>query len=308
MRPECHPFGRFLGVYEANKPQGRYEANSVPLFCNRWICSRCGKFKRKRLIARAFNGRIVEPVPGFRSKYGHKLLTLTVPGKAYRAVNTPETALADLNEKWAKLVKVLRKHRGQFDYLKVVELQRDGFPHLHVLLRGTTIADKSILKDIRYYWEELYGMGNVDITYLKSQPPQRMILYILKYLTKMPAHLPKRKRVFVSSRGALAPSSKQFKDWIIKKLLKPSECKQLKDATEFMFSDTIPGFTRFNDPDLTDIVFEHYGHLSLRFPEAQSLHTLHSRAPISNFNMIDYRERAFQQQLLPGLTPSMHIR
>lgn len=261
---ECHPFGRFIGIHEANKPQGRFEAVSVPLRCNRWICTRCGKIKRKKLTARTFNGRIVEPVKGVRSQFAFKLLTLTVPGKAYRSVNTPETALADLNDKWAKLIKVLRKHYGKFDYLKVIELQRDGFPHIHALLRGSSIAPKSILGTIRRYWEGLYGMGNMDIKRLKNHTPRHMVLYVLKYLTKSPATLPKRKRIFVASRGALQPSIKSDKEWVITKMIQRHKCKTLNGEPELFFADSIQNLTRFADPDLTDLVFERFGQSSLR--------------------------------------------
>lgn len=255
----CVPSGRFLGIYRADKPEGIYEAVSVPRRCNRWVCKFCGKLKSKQLISRALNGVIVEPVPGFRSRYCHKLVTLTVPGKAYRAATSIENAVSDMNTKFSKLVKVLRKHWGKFDYLKVIELQRDGYPHIHLLIRGASIAHGGILDDIRYYWRHRYGMGNVDIQYLKEDSPRKMVLYVLKYVTKSPANLPKGKRLFVSSRGALAPVKKRIpKNWIIMKQLSYHKCIRLPEQTEILASDSIEGFIRYDDPDLTKLVWDNW--------------------------------------------------
>lgn len=255
----CTPHGKFLGIHEVEDPAGRYVAESIPIRCNKWSCAVCGPFKFKRLYARALNGPIAQPVDGFRPEYTHKLLTLTCPGEAYRAVNSPETALEDMNYKWNKLVRALQKRLGKFKYLKVVEEQRDGYPHFHIILCGGVIAPKDILGNIRHLWTELYGMGNVDIQKKKSSSPKDMVKYALKYIAKNPPELPKGKRLYSSSRGALCPVVKHNKKWILSRILSDSWCTCM--PLQALASETVPELyelLHFADTDLKPLLLNHW--------------------------------------------------
>lgn len=213
----CVPRGKFLGVFQA--ADGQAHALAVPIFCKKWACERCGPRKKKQLFARAMNGAIAEPVKGFRPQYSHKLLTLTCPGAEYRATHTPEETLADMNRKWNLTTRAMKKRLGDFDYLKIIEFQKDGYPHFHILLAGRVIAPKGILEQFRYTWTQHHGMGNVDIQKNRCSSVKKMVGYIMKYLTKSTVVLPKGKRLYTASRKALSPVKKPApKEYLYKKL------------------------------------------------------------------------------------------
>ena len=190
---------------------GKRDRRIIPIYCGKWSCHTCRDRKAKRTLARALNGGIVlrGKQDGFRDKYNYKLLTLTAPGKEWREKHSKPEALALLQEGFQKVIKALR-HSGKFDFLRVVEAQKDGFPHFHVLLAGPGIRRKEVLRDIVRLWGERYGFGFVKMNALKSGTSiEKAISYCLKYLFKEPMTLPKRKRLFTASQGALAPAEKK---------------------------------------------------------------------------------------------------
>jgi hypothetical protein len=82
---------------------------------------------------------------------------------------------------WNRLRSWLRRRYGDFDYFQVMEIQKSGRPHLHVLLSGIHWIDHAELSDI---WGS-YGCG--EIVYLKqvdSENQIRMSSYVLKYVNK----------------------------------------------------------------------------------------------------------------------------
>lgn len=211
----CVPHGKFVGAYLED---GKAKAVAVPIRCNKWSCEDCGKKKRRQLYARVMSGQLAQAVDGFRPQYTHKLLTLTCPGKEYRERHTPQEALEDMSHKWSLTVRALKKRLGEFLFLRIVEQHKDGFPHFHVLLVGRTIVPKGILADFRRTWTDLHGMGNVDIQKNRLGSPMKAVRYLLKYLTKTPADLPKGKRVYTASRGALAPVLAPSHEYLLKSI------------------------------------------------------------------------------------------
>jgi len=253
----CKPRGKFIGIERCSLPMADHKAIVIPLRCNKYGCEICGKRKFKQLLARALNGLIAQPVDGYRPKYSHKLLTLTCPGKEYRACKSIEDAIDDMAYCFNKLTRALQKKFGKFIYLRVIEDQRDGFPHYHVILRGGVIAPKAILAEIRHLWTDLYGMGNVDIQTMKSNSVREMILYALKYVSKNPPLLPKGKRIYSASRAALAPVTKKGHDWLAFKVLPAAQCKLLFEEPESYGSRGVYGLG-FEDPDVHDLVLEYW--------------------------------------------------
>lgn len=202
--------GTISGICTCNvdKAQSR---KVIAIYCQRWKCPKCRDRKAKRVLARALNGGIVQQAKkeGFRDQYNFKLLTLTCPGQEYRDKTNISQAYQDLQEGYAKLVKALRK-RGWFDYLRVVEAQRDGFPHFHVLLAGEGIRRKEILLEIVKLWNGLYGLGFIKINALKHITSiEKAVKYVLKYLFKEPMKLEARKRLYAASKNALAKNQKK---------------------------------------------------------------------------------------------------
>jgi hypothetical protein len=270
----CTPSGKFVGVYK--DAGGTFGAVTVPFLCNKWTCDRCGEKKFKKLYARTLNGEIAQPIPGFRPQYSHKLLTLTCPGKNYRDTHTPEEALKDMAYKWNKMNQAMKKKLGGFHYLRIVEFQKDGFPHYHILLSGKVIAGKGILNELRHYWTEKYGMGNIDLQKGKTAKVKSIVHYIMKYLRKAPVDLPKNMRIYSASRGALSPLVKAPpKDWLCTKKLQASKCLELSELPSFVEPTTYEKLYSRCGPDIKNLLLEDF-HLQQR--EISSLQCLPPRA------------------------------
>lgn len=82
---------------------------------------------------------------------------------------------------WNRLRSWLKRRYGDFEYFRVLEIQKSGRPHLHVLLSGVHWINHSELSDT---WSS-YGCG--EIVYLKqvdSANQIRMSSYVLKYVNK----------------------------------------------------------------------------------------------------------------------------
>jgi hypothetical protein len=171
---------------------------------------------------------------GFRS-YNFKLLTLTFGGKDRRAKATPEEAAREMSEGCTKLLKEIRHLYGKFDYIKVFETHKDGWPHLHILLCGDAIAPKEVLDDITRLWRFRYGFGFVKLNWASS--PDLAIRYILKYLFKCPAQIPKI-RIFSNSQEALERvAAKVNKQWESMKIMWGGSVKYLVESDEDYYEE-----------------------------------------------------------------------
>lgn len=109
---------------------------------------------------------------------------------------------------WNKLRSWLKKRYGSFEFLRVLEVQKSGRPHLHILLSGIKWISHQELSDV---WSK-YGAG--EVVYLKSvygRSNLKATAYVLKYVNKTLSNVDKKysallfasnKRVFGLSRGA----------------------------------------------------------------------------------------------------------
>lgn len=193
--------GYLYGKFEEG---GAAVYDATVLDCGSWQCPECRPRKAKAVLARAYNGEIARAaqVAGFRERYNFKLLTLTCPGGEYRQTHTPAQAAVEMRDSLSKLFKALKKDRGDFKYIRVLEAQRDGFPHYHVLLCGASIAPKEVLEQIERLWVGRYHMGFVRINQIKGGV-NNAIRYCLKYLFKAPSEWG-RLRLFSAAREAIA--------------------------------------------------------------------------------------------------------
>jgi len=195
--------------------------------CNQWDCPICNKRKIKEVRRRALHGKICnfEVPDGYRAAYYCKMITLTVPGKDFRERYTPSGALGYVQDQdlLNRLRTALKKKFGSdFEYLTVVEPQKDGYPHWHILFVGPAVVPKSFYQYINHLWHELYGMGWTFVTSQKDKKsrkfrdPRHAVNYATKYLTKTSGPIKKYSRVFSSSRNALAPTPKFNPLWLKK--------------------------------------------------------------------------------------------
>jgi hypothetical protein len=89
-----------------------------------------------------------------------------------------EDELIFIGYAWAKLRAWLLKRYGRFEFLRVLEVQKLGRPHLHVLISGIPYVPHS---DISEIWQK-YGGGYVWVRAINSDI--NALWYVLKYVNK----------------------------------------------------------------------------------------------------------------------------
>jgi hypothetical protein len=103
-----------------------------PFRCKCWRCSRCGPRKvnqtRRRIQAGLGRG-------------DSWFATLTSPGD-----EDPEASLRLLSARWKAFHLRLTRLLGHVEYVAVVEIQRRGSPHFHVLVRGPLVSRRWLAK------------------------------------------------------------------------------------------------------------------------------------------------------------------
>lgn len=85
---------------------------------------------------------------------------------------------ADIQRSWRKLQMRMQRRRMIDGYIKVTERTKSGLLHLHVLFRGTYIA-QAWLSEI---WKKIHGAEVVDIR--KAYGKKGAAAYLAKYMSK----------------------------------------------------------------------------------------------------------------------------
>ncbi|MBA7542326.1 hypothetical protein ES705_34647 [subsurface metagenome] len=135
----------------------------IPLPCKSWDCPICGPRKRAALVAR------------LEASKPERELTLTCPVGKFLS---PQLAAQAMKAAWTKLIARARKQWGPQEYAMVWELTKKGVPHIHILLRGSYIAQKWVSRQ----WERL-GIG--PIVYIQSVKGNKLhAAHACKYLAK----------------------------------------------------------------------------------------------------------------------------
>lgn len=130
--------------------------------CNSWDCEPCRKKKASVLRSRIDSG-----ING----QNWKLLTLTIDPKR---TTLPES-LNTLSHLWDQFSKRLRRRFKDLKYIRVVEFNKSGYPHLHLII------DQYIYKPwIIANWSDLGGGTIVDIQQIKGKNVGR---YVSGYLS-----------------------------------------------------------------------------------------------------------------------------
>jgi hypothetical protein len=89
-----------------------------------------------------------------------------------------EDELIFIGKAWAKLRAWLLKRYGKFEFLRVLEVQKSGRPHLHVLISGIPYVSHSDLSDI---WQK-YGGSYIWVRATNSNI--NALWYVLKYVNR----------------------------------------------------------------------------------------------------------------------------
>lgn len=102
-------------------------------------------------------------------------LELTLDPKKFLRL---EDELVFIGKAWAKLRSWLLKSHGHFEFLCVLEIQKSGRPHLHILISGFPYDSHQELSNI---WQK-YGGGYVWVKSINSNI--NALWYVLKYVNK----------------------------------------------------------------------------------------------------------------------------
>lgn len=138
------------------------------LRCNQWQCPYCGQ---RRAFQLAIRCEQAEPT---------KFITLTIQPKFFQ---TPREAYDQTRRKVSDFAKVLRLGGRTFEYLKVLEATKKGWPHYHLIARTPYVPQKLLSVE----WAKLTGAPIVDVRAVKKK--EGVFKYVLKYLCKQ-AYIP----------------------------------------------------------------------------------------------------------------------
>ena len=133
-----------------------------PLRCKKWGCPVCGPRKVKATLARTRAGMALGTC---------RFFTLTSPGD-----EDAETSYAEFPARWKRFRMRLERRFGRIEYLGVVEPQKRGAAHVHVVYRGPFIPQQWLSRVAAEC-----GFGKIaDIR--RSNPA--LMRYLAKYLSK----------------------------------------------------------------------------------------------------------------------------
>ncbi len=193
--------GRNCGKYTLiGQKQGKYSHHRFR--CKGYGCGICGPKKirmvRKRIAQHAVERKLT------------RFLTLTLDPKKLPAGATLKDRIAYLQATWRKMrVKPERKLGKPLVFIAVMELQRNGNPHLHMLV-GSYLPKDWISKA----WESQGGGRQTRIEYADVH---RVSAYLAKYFTEESlCNLPPGTRRFSTSKGlALFARTKSEGVWAL---------------------------------------------------------------------------------------------
>lgn len=160
----CCPTASTLTAKELET--GRDAILMIP--CRRWGCKYCGQRKAFQLACRC---EVAKP---------DRFITLTVDPKHWA---TPRDAYDGTRRKLSDFAKEIRKLRGRFEYLRVLEVTKKGWPHYHFLAHCDYIPQSTLSK----IWASLTGAVIVDVRRVEQKT--NVFRYVLKYLCKQ-AYVP----------------------------------------------------------------------------------------------------------------------
>jgi hypothetical protein len=153
---------------------------SLPVFVN----EQKQKFSVRPPNLRAFNKRYYSWLAHVELPKGkYVLITLTL-----KRDMELQDAWCNINYWVSRFLKRFRdylrkvKRFKRFDYLGVIEIHRDGYPHVHILARFPFVSVRKIFDWWRDNEKHLSEFQGVDVKFIGSAENAKA--YVLKYLTK----------------------------------------------------------------------------------------------------------------------------
>jgi len=176
------------------------------LFCQSYRCNRCRKPKLRKVRA-----RIAEIAQENKLT---RMATLTLDPKKLTAKDRKHTDRY-IRNCWRKFrVSLAREYKGSLPFVGVLEFQKNGNAHLHVLF-GQYIPQEWLSRA----WQAIGGGEYVDIRFVDVH---RVSAYLCVYLVgDKVAHtlelLPKRARIFTTSRSIVLWGKKKASGWRLRR-------------------------------------------------------------------------------------------
>jgi len=176
------------------------------LFCQSYRCNRCRKPKLRKVRA-----RIAEIAQEHKLT---RMATLTLDPKRLTAKDRKHTDRY-IRNCWRKFrVSLAREYKGSLPFVGVLEFQKKGNAHLHVLF-GRYIPQGWLSAA----WQANGGGEHVDIRFVDVH---RVSAYLCVYLVgDKVAHtlelLPKRARIFTTSRSIVLWGKKKTSNWWLRR-------------------------------------------------------------------------------------------
>ena len=177
--------GKYCGYWTLTGP-AEERIQHLRFRCKSYNCPRCGPRKARRV-----RGRIMQHSQTHNLQ---RMLTLTLDPKKTPPGATQKELVQFLRELWRKMRVYLKRKLGRSPkFIAVLEFQKNGNPHLHVLL------DSYLPKEwLLHSWQSLGG-GFTDIRFVDVK---FVAAYLAKYMTKAwREDFPKGCRRITASRG-----------------------------------------------------------------------------------------------------------
>src|SRR5882762_1652653 len=205
MKPEkCFVCGASTVVGPVKGKPGQF--GYAALFCKSYRCDRCRKPKLKKVRKRI--SEVAEEHTLTR------MVTLTLdPKRIPKRYRKPTDRY--IRECWRKMrVLLAREFEGSLPFVGVLEFQKNGNAHLHLLV-GRYIAQKWL----SIAWQSIGGGRHVDIRFVDVH---RVAAYLSPYLTgNKVLHtlelLPKRARIFTTARCIVLWAKKKKSGWWLRR-------------------------------------------------------------------------------------------
>jgi hypothetical protein len=210
-----------------------------------------GQTRFYRLGCKAWDCPICGPKRAFRLRFGvaeaattHnlvRLMTLTLDPRKCSAAKSPHY----IKQAWRKMrVYLARKHNCTIQFIAILEFQKNGYAHLHVLV--DRYLDQRWLKSA---WQRVGGGSIVDIRMVEMQ---HVAAYLSKYMTKEMLLSKKYGKIrrYSTSRGIkLFPKKEDGVWWLIKQNIEAQLRLRNKEATDIKI-DRNNLLTSFSVPEI----------------------------------------------------------
>lgn len=175
--------GKYCGKWTVSGVTPEGDRRFIRVDCHCWDCAYCGPRKATR-----YRYAIRDAAERYKL---NRFLTLTLDPTEL-GEESPVPYINNTFAKWRTLVK--RKFGVSITYIRILEFQKNGNPHFHILV------DRFMPQAwIKSTWQAVGGGRFVDIRYVDIH---RIARYVSKYLTKeLLLSAPKRSRRVTVSRG-----------------------------------------------------------------------------------------------------------